>query len=840
MEKIEFLQLSTSPVKSNIFNERYLYHINRDSFNKISAKALFEDEFHEKLFNEDSLYIIIGTDSGLLPQYIQEHGVPLGTRYLFVELESVLEQIIQYHLLDDDLTDEIILTSYSQWQEQAELLKLKNYSYLRHVSLFKSIGAQQANIADYTELNWKITEELQTLHFRNTTSLGCQTFIIQQINNIADNVLPAQLLKDVYQDKTAIVLGGGPSLSKILPWIRENQADLLIFSVSRLSKLLLENHIEPDFIISVDPQIENIQVSKEMFQFKKAIFLHSYHIDSSLANQWPGIKLYFGNRFPWKTKLNSNNVQAVGSTVSNTALEAAFAFGCDRILLAGVDLCFSKEGITHTSGTDESKIGPDYNNTSALELETYNGDKRTSDPDFNLALLSLENQAERISKAHKKVINLSKDAAKAKHIQYIPPEKIQLATQKEPALSIALTHIPALTPALKEKYYQDSLRELKKAIHQIQLIEKLAKKALKINDEMYNSQGIIENYKDKRTLDKIEKRLNSEHRLYSKLVKNFGVLSFIRITSPHDTSESWDAKKAKEIGKIYYESYQTGAQQLLLLLNAAVQRITIRQEESKENPTTISLLIEQWKKDKSYHRAAIWQQNHPDFNMPEDIKHEFDDLEKSFQEILNSSNTSFKQNLEKRSSLDLLKTKALILFRHHKKEELQNSQSGLALHYAKETEKEPYRLLISAYIAELDNQPELALDYYNAILNIDQSPLLEEALQQIVSLTIAQNKHSETLLALKCLSQLSPVYLPHYAESSKLTGDILAAIDSYTAYIEFFPDDTVTKLKLAHLYIDIKVYEAAELMLDLIIANAPNMETAIQLKAQIAKLKAGQ
>jgi len=839
MEKIELSQLSTSPVKSNIFNERYLYHINRDSFNKISAQAIFEDEFHEKLFNEDSLYIIIGTDSGLLPNYIQAHGIPLGTRYLFVELETVLEQIVQYNLLDDDLTDEIILTSFSQWQEQAELLKLKDYSYLRHVHLFKSICAQQANIADYTELNWKITEELQTLHFRNTTSLGCQTFIIRQINNIANNLLPAQLLKGVYQGKTAIVLGGGPSLSEILPWIKHNQTNLLIFSVSRLSKLLLENHIEPDFIISVDPQVENIEVSKEMFQFKKAIFLHSYHIDSSLANQWSGIKLYFGNKFPWKTKLNINNIPAVGTTVSNTALEAAFAFGCDRILLAGVDLCFSKEGITHTSGTDEAKIGPDYNNTSALELETYNGDKRTSDPDFNLALLSLENQAKRISDVHKKVINLSIDAAKAKHIQHIPPEKIQLSPQKETALSIALQHIPQLTPALKEKYYQDSLRELQKAVHQIQLIEKLAKKALKINDAMYNSQGMIENYKDKRALDKIEKRLNSEHRLYSKLVKSFGVLSFIRITSPHDTSQSWDAKKAKEIGRIYYDSYQTGAQQLLLLLNEAIQRIKIYQEEIKESPNNIASLIEQWKKDKSYNRAAIWQQNHPDFNIPEDIKCKFDRLEKSFQDILDSSNTSFKQNLEKRSSLDLLKTKALILFKHHKKEELQNSQSGLALHYATETEKEPYRLLISAYIAELDNQPELALNYYNDILNIDQSPLLEEALQQIVSLSIAQEKHSETLLALKCLSQISPIYLPHYAESSRLTSDIIEAIDSYTAYIEFFPDDMVSKLKLAHLYIDIKVYEAADMMLDLIIDKDPNMETAIQLKAQVAKLKEG-
>jgi hypothetical protein len=72
---------------------------------------------------------------------------------------------------------------------------------------------------------------------------------------------------------------------------------------------------------------------------------------------------------------------------------------------------------------------------------------------------------------------------------------------------------------------------------------------------MYNDVGVIENYKDKRTLDQIEKKLNWQHRKYSKLVKSFGVLNFIRITSPHSNSDDWTAEKAKELGEIFYQSY---------------------------------------------------------------------------------------------------------------------------------------------------------------------------------------------------------------------------------------------------------------------------------------------
>ncbi len=65
----------------------------------------------------------------------------------------------------------------------------------------------------------------------------------------------------------------------------------------------------------------------------------------------------------------------------------------------------------------------------------------------------------------------------------------------------------------------------------------------------------------------------------------------------------------------------------------------------------------------------------------------------------------------------------------------------------------------------------------------------------------------------------------------------MLAIDSYNAYISFFPEDTLSKLKLAALYIDIKVYEAAELMLELILQADPGLESAIALKNQIAKIK---
>ena len=838
MADIQINQLaatSSNTLTSNMFGDHFLYSVNRETFTKVSSQVVYDKEFKSLLFNEDSLYIISGTDSGLLPAYIKKQGIPNGTHYLFVELEDILAQLHQYSLIENDPEERIHFSIPKDWEEKAQDLKIREYSYLRNVSLQKAICAQLSHIPEYTELNWELAATLENLHFQYTSSLGCKFFLKRQIQNLADNVLPAKILADRYKDKTGIVLAGGPSLSDILPWVKQNRSKLVIFSVSRISKILLDNQIEPDIVVSVDPQAENIDVSKEMFFFKNSIFVHSYHIDPSLTNQWPGQKFYLGNRLPWKSKNSPENFQSAASTVSNSALSIAQGCGCRRVLLAGLDLCLSKEGITHTAGSDEADLGPNYN-TSLLELETYSGEKRSSDPDFAIALRNLNAQAEKFAKENKEVINLAQHAAKAENIKHIPPESISF-TEQDAELSVSPPQpLDCVTPKKLHQYYDAILTELQHAIFQIKSILKLAQKALKINESMYNERGEIENYKDKRDLDKIEQQLKKKHKNFSLLVKSFGVESFIRITSPHDDLDSWTAEKAKQIGKIYYESFQTGAQELLALIDDSIARIKARQEELQDAPD-FSLLLEQWKKDCSFHRAYIWKSQHPDYQLANDIAQQFEELENQFQTLLKATETRFKAKIKNNSSLPLLKTKASLLFNHRKKEELENLSNGLKLHHAPDSQKAPYEALLKGYIADLSQDIEKALQYYNIVIDSEETSLWEEALLRITSLSIEQDDHDNALLALRCLSELSPIYLPYYAEACRISGNMVEAIDSYNKFIGFFPDDTVSKLQLTHLYMEIKVYDAAEMMIDHLLSHNPSMDAAQQLKLKITALK---
>jgi len=827
---------STSTLKANVFGDIYLYNLNRGSFEKISAQTIFDAEFSSTLLQEDTLNIIIGTDSGLLPAYIQKQGIPQGSRYIFIEPDQVLDQLHQHQLLDN-LPEEIVCTTPAHWEEHANVFKINEYSYINRIKSFNAICAQQAVLDDYAELSWQLSETLHILHFRYNTAIGYETFIVRQLENIADNIFPVTLLANAFKNKTVIILAGGPSLTSVFPWLLANRHKLVVFSVSRISRQLIAAGIEPDFVFSVDPQDANIDVSREMFLFsEKTIFINSYHVQPALLNQWHGQSLYMGTRTPWQSSLNIDNIQGAGPTVTNSALSMAHYFGFSKILLAGFDLCFTKEGITHAQGSDEQLAGPKYD-SAPLQVETYNGEYSPTGHDYYSALLTLGRQAEHISADNIKIINLAPTAAKVEHIEHIPTTEIVLSDIRAEDIVInAKQLIPQQTDDILNAHYQKVIDELKKALFQIQAIARLAKKALKINQRMYNADGKIENYKAKRELDTIENLLKRKFRNHSKLVKKFGIRHFININSPHD-SDDWDANKAQKLGDIYYKAFQSGATALSSLINAAITRTKARQEELKA-ASDITRLIEQWNQDQSYRRQALWLKKHPSAYISEQNAEALKTMQERFDNVLKNQDTVFKAIVSKNSTLPLLKSKIKLLFKHKKIDELKNLRIGF-INDPKHDIKEPYLSLIDGYLAELENDIESALSNYNNIINLDNSPVLEEGLLRVASISLEQKNPQNAFLAMNCLAQLSPLYLPYQAELARILGDFMLAIDSYNDYINFFPEDTLSKLKLAALYIEIKVYEAAELMLEHILKESPDLESAISLKCQLAKIKEG-
>lgn len=813
------------PVKTNSFGEQYFYNLNRSSFDKISANALFEAKFAGQLFKPDMLNVIIGTDSGLLPQYLQHTGPAKGSRYIFVEPPEILAQLEEAGALKG-LDEAIACISMASWQEQSEAFKIGDYFFINATKLLNSICAEDDFIHRYAELSWYMNEILSREHWKHIMSLGNESFIAMQLYNMPDNKRPAKVLEKLFEGKTAVLLAGGPSLDDALPWVISNRQKIAVFAVSRICRQLLQHGIEPDFVFSVDPTDLSFDISKEMLNFSdKPIFIHAYHAIPQLVSQWHGLAFYLGDRFPWKTDLDEANISGSGPTVTNTALISAFFMGFKRIILAGVDLCFTKDGYTHAKGSDEHLAGPRFNLT-ALQVETNAGFLAPTSCDFSAAIETLALQAKAITAKGCRLINCAGNAARVESIEYSPLSDIALEDQ-------VLDVHAAVSGILAEQKFQSDddkvLAELKRVRFQMQAIKNLSETALTVNAGMYNADGLIGNYKDKKKLDQIEKKLKRTHKQYGKLVKKFGIRSFIKITKPFDDAD-WTADEAKSLCQVYYEAYRDGADKLLLLLDACIAKFNARKEEQSSSPDW-ELLLTQWRKDGSFARAKMWRKWHPGATVPEGIAQALTELDTQLANVLSNQQTKHFARAKGHSNVSFLKKRAILLFTHKKCDELQDLLNALDQH-DQETVK-PYRYLIEGYIAELKQDPETALSAYHALIEMNEPWLLEEVLQRIAAISLGRADQGQANLALQCLSQVNPSFLPFYAEVQRIGGELLPAIDSYNAYITQFPDDVLAQIKLATLFMENKIFDAANVMLDFILAKQPGSEAALKLKKQL-------
>jgi len=832
MDHIDWIENNQSigPLTENQFGEQYFFKLNRHDFDKVSAKVLFERRFSNQLFKEDSLNIIVGTDSGLLPRFLLEKGLPKGSRYIFIEPEPVLMALEANGMLDG-LGERIVCISMQQWSQAISNFKVSDYFYIDAVRSFNAICAESDFIDEYAELSWHITEVLSQLHWQNSAELGMEAFITRQIQNIADNYLPAKLLENAFKGKTVVLLAGGPSLDHALSWVKINREHLLVFAVSRIARQLIAAHIEPDFVFSVDPTELSFDISKEMLGFSDNVtFICSYHTVPALLSQWTGKVFYLGPRLPWDSALNVGNLSSAGPTVTNTALSVAHQMGARQIILAGVDLCFTREGYTHASGSNEQLSGPRFDLTS-LQVETNAGYLAPTSCDFAQAIVSLRLQVKNLAESGCKIINVSATAAKVEGIEFVTFSNIQLPSNQLNVIQVISDRLSGSKNIAE--YHRNAFNELKQAEYQIKTIARLSERARQINDKMYNADGVIVNFKDKKELDQIEKKFKREHRYFSRLVKRFGVRSFIKLAKPF-SDEEWTAEEAKQLGDVYYQAYSEGAQKLLTLVRDSMQRISARQQEYSKQPD-FSLLVQQARNDKSFGRVRLWRKKFAAIDIPREMQEIFEEFEGKFAAVLSDQNTRHLGRAKGHSALSIVRQRAGLLFKHRKVEELNHLLTAIGKRENVD-EALPYAQLVQGYLAELTEQPAEALNFYQKVVD-GADVLLEPALVRIAAISIDQENVQMAELSLQCLTKLNPIFLPMYADLLRLNGELLAAIDEYATYINQFPQDSSVQMKLAMLYLDNNLFDGAELMLDYVLQNHPQMESALILKQRLSNIK---
>ena len=227
------------------FGECYLPSVNRNTFEKIDSTTLFDNKLKKALSPPDTLHIITGLDSGLLANYVMEHPIPAGSKYIFVELDEILSLLsIEIPLA---LSDVIQVVPLEQFSTLIQSYENNLFIVKQQFKLHSSVAADGNYLDGYSWLHAQIDNTVRQAYFENSIGFTQKIFVKTQLKNVAETLRPASILRDQFKGKSCIILGGGPSLDNHAQWIKANSDNLVIIAASRIVGKLNRLAIKPDY-----------------------------------------------------------------------------------------------------------------------------------------------------------------------------------------------------------------------------------------------------------------------------------------------------------------------------------------------------------------------------------------------------------------------------------------------------------------------------------------------------------------------------------------------------------------------------------------------------------------
>ncbi len=185
---------------------------------------------------------------------------------------------------------------------------------------------------------------------------------------------PVSSLFNIASGKTAIVAGAGPSLWNEMPEIIRQRNSSILIAVDTAVKVLTRYGLDPDIIVSVDPQPINRHYLEDYRGH--AILVTDPSTTFYTIARFPTLRTYFYET-PFKlSRILSDIFEypigeiSFGGSVSTNAYDLACKMGCNPIYLAGQDLAFT-DSLAHCRGATLENYHA-FKESRLITRETYN------------------------------------------------------------------------------------------------------------------------------------------------------------------------------------------------------------------------------------------------------------------------------------------------------------------------------------------------------------------------------------------------------------------------------------------------------------------------------------
>ncbi|MFK7993568.1 MAG: 6-hydroxymethylpterin diphosphokinase MptE-like protein [Granulosicoccus sp.] len=778
------------------------------------------NEFFNTLLDYDlqldnTLYLIIGSDSGLILPYIKQLSVGRGSKFAVIEHDDVYPLIakeyrglLETHNNPDSDEKIVTLHAHSSWQHEIFDGTDKPWLLGGQVRLVES----NASSADYSRLYMPILCAVKKAASERvldiSVTLSRRVFTEMQFRNATDSTVALDNSLDFGAGRSALILGGGPSLDLHLDWVISNRDRLFIFAVSRIAGKLMKHDIKPDILVSVDPYDISYEVSKKGILWTDVPLVYNFHVSSKLLQQWQGPAYLLGKRLPWHSvKQQAGKVMSAGPTVSHTAVFVASQLGFSQILMTGVDLCYSVSASTHADDSPEQMI-QQMPSLCDAKVETYNGRIAGTSAGLKQSVDALNDLGVLINRNKPVLFNLSDEAARCESISHISIADVQLPSEK-PDFS---THMDTEIRAVSPEELEELERDLKLARHSFTQVRMLCTKAKSAVSKMHAPDVGLHAKKYSIKLSRIRKELESDYEEYLAAITYDKAVEFSKTQLPTDFK---DMKKSELIdwGRNYYDLIEKGTRSMIEEIEKLQKRIQLRRDEHDPS-INVRELAKRWREDETPGRILLWKRLNWHRVAPEDRAWVQRSVGK-FRSTLNEPSRSTREYLlGENMSIENVMKSLVFLSDSKRQDELQAIASRLDANTWPYSALKPFT---EGLLMDLENNTQGALNRFQTSIdtcsehlenNTDSlstmQRLIEECLVRMTQCYMSRQDHESALVSLGMLCEMLPLYVVSYAKMLNLCGQRQFAIELLESYVELYPSNKKAHFILNSLQPDVK------------------------------------
>ncbi|ASJ74921.1 6-hydroxymethylpterin diphosphokinase MptE-like protein [Granulosicoccus antarcticus] len=794
--------------EENTWGERFIPDLNRTVFQNASAASYFENELDFDLLEPNKLTIIVGSDSGLLYKYLCSQPIPASSRIIIIEpadvFEIVNEECQQWLSTQAPQTAEPVVSLHLVENLDSEVLNDSDTAFF----FAGKIQQTQAKCAtqDYQNIYYPLYREVREILATRAHVLqnrySIKLYVEQQMNNCIDNHTPMRAQPDFGKDRVAVIMGGGPSLDDQLDWIVHNRSKIFLIAVSRICGKLHKLHLIPDMVVAVDSHPVTYAAAKMGTHWEHVPLASSYHVAHELLKQWRGPHYFLGYRYPWEAmnREPTDTVESVGPTVGHSAIVLAERLGFSTILLAGIDLCLNASGGSHAQGTPEAELLK-LPGTYEARVTTYAGNQAGIPLGFYRGIDSLNTIGQEINQHSDKLFNLNIDAAKIPSIKYLNAKNVTLPESK-----------PRFDTSEYAELTTDQLSALAKKLmghkREFEKIKDIASKAKACIDQIYGKNGKPPNPEYHQRLDALEARLNKVSSYAIDTVRYFMAPEFAQLRKP----SGFDAMEEDDMElwvRQYYKITHRGARYFQQALESSLETIELRKAEQSSTPD-IDYLIKKWTDVKTPGRVSIFRENLLEYATDDQIILLQQSDSAYFQSLLTKDEVHEKLVVHNYGTIR--KTMQSLRYLRDKK-----CVSDLQSYYEKLKDMEwPYGTIasfIKGNLAEINAENELSIEQYQKVIDNcgeqlnagDETlesigTLIEESLTNLTRIYLDQQDGDSAASTLGTLCEITPQYIPSYANLLNLLGNYESAVELLEIYLANFKHDYRAARQLVQLH----------------------------------------